>query len=70
MTPLKREREKRGLTTAEVALAVGITQPTLTRIENSQNRASPAVAILISNYFGNLSRDQILFPEYYQKGSK
>ena len=65
-TPLKSERIKRNLSTTELAKALRISQPTLSRIENGKGRARPTVAKQIEAFFkGAVTRDQILFPEEY-----
>jgi transcriptional regulator with XRE-family HTH domain len=57
---------KRGETVAEVASAVDVAQPQLTRVENGVSKASPALADRLARYFGEpLTRDQVLYPEYY-----
>jgi transcriptional regulator with XRE-family HTH domain len=71
-TPLRLERERRKLTAEALAAGVGVTQPTINRIENGRKRPSPDLANRIAKYFGNaVTRDQILFPEdYADPGSK
>jgi DNA-binding XRE family transcriptional regulator len=65
-TPLKRERQKRNMTTEELAVAVGVRQPTINRIENARKKASPALAHKLAKFFnGAVTRDEILFPEEY-----
>jgi transcriptional regulator with XRE-family HTH domain len=65
-TPLRVEREKRGMTTEELAIAVGVRQPTISRVESGRSRPSPELADRLAKYFGNaVTRDQILFPEDY-----
>lgn len=66
ITPLRAARLKRGLSTAQLAIAVSVSSPTINRIENSTMRASPELADRIAKYFNNaVTRDQILFPEDY-----
>ena len=66
ITPLRAERTKRGISTAALALAVGVQSPTINRIENGKMVASPDLANRIAKYFDNaVTRDQILFPEDY-----
>ena len=66
MTPLKRERLKRGITTWALAQEVGVHSPTINRLENAKAQASPALAARLARFFGNaITRDQILFPEDY-----
>jgi transcriptional regulator with XRE-family HTH domain len=70
-TPLKIEREKRGLSTQSIADALGVSQPTISRIENGMKRASPTLAKRIAQYLGApLTYDQILFPEEYVETKK
>lgn len=65
-TPLKLERERRGLTADDVAVAVGVKQPTINRIENGRTRPSPELALRLVEFFGEpLTRDKVLFPEFY-----
>jgi DNA-binding XRE family transcriptional regulator len=65
-TPLKVERERRGISADELARAVSVRQPTINRIENGKKRPSPDLANRIAKYFANaVTRDQILFPEDY-----
>jgi len=65
-TPLRKTREKVGVTTIAVAAAVGVDQSQYTRVENGTRRASPSLAQRLSAYFkGQVTRDQILFPEEY-----
>jgi transcriptional regulator with XRE-family HTH domain len=70
-SPLKTERIRRGLTADELARAVDVKGPTISRIENGRTRPSPELTIRISEFFDEaLTRDQILFPEFYQPGRK
>jgi transcriptional regulator with XRE-family HTH domain len=65
-TPLKIEREKRGMTGEDIAVAVGVKAPTISRIENGRYRPSPDLANRIAKFLGNaVTRDQLLFPEDY-----
>lgn len=65
-TPLKIERERRGLSAESLARAVGVKQPTINRIENGRKRPSPDLANRLAIYLeGAVSRDQIIFPEDY-----
>lgn len=64
VTPLKAERLRRGITAEELATAVGVLQPAITRIENGQRGCGRALAIRLVKFFdGTLTRDQILYPE-------
>jgi DNA-binding XRE family transcriptional regulator len=70
-TPLKTERLRLDLSTTEVAAAVGVSQPTITRIENGTKSASLPLAESLSVFFGNkVTRDQILYPEDYPQSAK
>ena len=70
-TPLKIERERRKLSAEEVAKAVGVSQPTINRIELGRKRPSPELALRLEAYFGEpLNRDKILFPEFYAQPRK
>ena len=65
-TPLKRMREEKGLSAEAVAVAVGVSQAAVSRVENGKAKASPALADRLAKYFGNaMTRDQILYPEDY-----
>ena len=62
-TPLKRARESLGLTTYDVARAVGIAQSHYSRVENGQTGASPELAEKLRTYFnGAVSEMEILYP--------
>jgi transcriptional regulator with XRE-family HTH domain len=65
-TPLRILREKRGLTTTQVADAVGVNQGHYSRIENGQG-GSPEMAARIAEYFGRefITELHILYPERY-----
>jgi transcriptional regulator with XRE-family HTH domain len=66
VTHLRAERTKRGISTAQLAIAVGVSSPTINRIENRKMRASPELAERIAKFFDNaVTRDQILFPADY-----
>lgn len=70
-TPLKAERERRGLTPEALASAVDVTQPTISRIENGKRRPGPELTIRIWQYFeDSVTRDQIMFPEFYEGTEK
>jgi DNA-binding XRE family transcriptional regulator len=65
-SPLKKIRERRNLSSYELAEAVGVRQPTINRIENGKLRPSPRLAILLAEYFGEgITRDEIMFPEFH-----
>lgn len=66
-TPLRKNREKIGVTASFVAAAVGVNQSQYTRVENGTRRASPALAKRIELFFkGAVTRDEILFPEEHK----
>ena len=65
VTPLKAERTKKGISTVQLALAVGVQPASINRIENMKMRASPDLADKIARYLGTVTRDQILFPGDY-----
>ncbi len=65
MNRLKDMRKSRNLTVKEVAKAIGITQPALTRIENGHRNPSMNVAFKLANFFGVSIED--LFPKYTTK---
>ncbi len=71
-TPLKTERKKRGISTKDLAAAVGVQPPTINRIENGRMNPSLDLANRLAKHFGNaVTRDQILFPEdYVELGKK
>jgi transcriptional regulator with XRE-family HTH domain len=65
-TPLKLARERREMSQAQLAKAMGVTPPHITKIESGVFQASPALAKKLAAFFGApLTRDQILFPEEY-----
>lgn len=65
-TLLRNIRTATGLSTYEVAKAVGVDQSQYSRVENGKGRPSPELANRIAKYFDNaVTRDQILFPEDY-----
>ncbi len=68
MNRLKDMRKSRNLTVKEVAKAIGITQPALTRIENGHRNPSMNVAFKLANFFGVSIED--LFPQYTTKAKK
>jgi DNA-binding XRE family transcriptional regulator len=65
-TPLRRVRERRGISPVDLAAALGVTQPTINRIENGKAKASTRLANDLARYFDQeITRDQILYPEDY-----
>ena len=63
-TPLKRARESLGITTYDVARAVGIAQSHYSRVENGQTGASPELAEKLTEFFkGSVSELEILYPQ-------
>jgi transcriptional regulator with XRE-family HTH domain len=66
MTPLRKHREELKLTSRKVALDLDIDPSHYRRVEIGETPASAEVADKISKYFhGVVTRDQILFPQYY-----
>lgn len=59
------------MTAEQVAIAVGVKRPTITRIENGSKKPSPELAEKLEIFFkGAVTRDQILFPKYYPETGK
>lgn len=65
VTPLRKARDEKGESTYVVAAAVGVNQSQYSRVESGKRRPSPDLADRLAKYFGNVTRDQILFPEDY-----
>lgn len=66
MTPLKKMRLERSQTIYQVAVAVGVAPPTISRIENGKLGASPELAAKLARHFGGaLTELQILYPERF-----
>lgn len=66
MTPLRREREKRGITQVEVARAIHVDQSHYSKIELGKLQTTPEIAERISMYFGYaISEIQILYPSRF-----
>lgn len=64
-TPLRKLREARGMTQAEVSTKVGIDQASYNRIENNEAKPADRVA-LITKFFGSaITEEQILYPERF-----
>lgn len=64
-TPLKSAREACGVTTYDVARAIGIAQSHYSRVENGSG-ASPELAEKLSKYFGGkVTEEQILYSKRY-----
>lgn len=71
MTPLASARERLGLSRSSLAVGLSIEYSHLYRIERGEAQCSPALARRIAEYFdGEVTRDQILFPEEYVDGKK
>jgi transcriptional regulator with XRE-family HTH domain len=67
-TPLKKHREKQGLTSREVAVALQIEPSHYRRVEIGEATPSAKLANSIAKHFGNaVTRDQILFPADYEE---
>lgn len=65
MTPLRKIREARGLSQAEVALAVGLSQSAYCKIEQGA-RAQADNAEKISQFFGGAVNEiHVLYPERF-----
>ncbi len=62
MNRLKDMRKSRNLTVKEVAKAIDITQPALTRIENGHRNPSLPIAFKLANFF-SVSIEE-LFPQF------
>ena len=66
-TPLKKLREARRLTQAEVAKAVDIDQGTLSKLEAGSHMPRKETALALAKYFGSaISIEQIICPERFE----
>lgn len=65
MTPLRIARKQANKKLAETALACGMSEPTLSRIECDKQKASAEQAERLSRYFGTVSEVEILYPERF-----
>ena len=66
MTPLHRERIRRGLTKAKMAELCGVDRAAYGRYEDATHRPSLETASNIAKRLGNaVTRDQLLYPEEY-----
>lgn len=66
-TPLRKLREKQGITITELSRAVEIDVGNLSRIERGLQRASLERAEKIAGFFSNkISVMEIIYPEKYQ----
>ena len=66
-TPLKKLREARGFTQAEVAAAVDIDQGTLSKLEAGLHIPRKDHALALAKYFGSaISIEQIICPEKFE----
>ena len=66
-TPLKKLREARGFTQAEVAEAVDIDQGTLCKLEAGLHMPRKETALALVKYFGSaISLEQIICPEKFE----
>ena len=65
-TPLKKLREARGFTQAQVCKAVGIEQSTLSKMESGTNAPRKETAEALVKYFGSaITEMQLIFPERF-----
>jgi predicted transcriptional regulator len=66
VTHLKKKREELGISAEALALEVGVSQAAISRVENGKAQASPRLADKLVRFLGpSITRDEILFPEYY-----
>lgn len=69
-TPLRRLRKRRGLTVAQVALAIDIDQGNLSRIERGAQFSRRAAAALVAYYgTGEITEMEILYPDRFVSSS-
>jgi len=68
-TNLKRQRQKLGLTQAEVANKVGIARTSYTNIENGNKNPSLKIALKIKEIF-NIKNDDIFLSDNVPNGNK
>lgn len=65
-SPLRAERERRGLTLKAVALAVSMDQGNLSRVERGEQIPSKSAIEALCRFFGGAVTElQIIFPERY-----
>lgn len=64
VTPLKKARKAKGYSQAGLAEVVGVSQATISSIENMIEPTSPAIAEKIANVLG-ISEMEILYPKRY-----
>lgn len=65
-TPLRLIRERNNKTILDVALAIGIDQGGLSRIERGKQTPTKDVAEKLANYFsGEINEIHILYPERF-----
>lgn len=66
-TPLRKARQAKHLSLAEVAAVAQLTVAQLSRIERGMSGTSPAVAALLAEFFGpkHINEMQILYPERF-----
>jgi transcriptional regulator with XRE-family HTH domain len=67
MTPLRKLRKQRGLSTTEVGAAIGVDQSTYSRIETT-GKTTPERAAMIVAYFGGpgfITELHVLYPERF-----
>jgi putative transcriptional regulator len=66
MTPLRKLRKQRGLSTTEVGAAIGVDQSTYSRIETT-GKTSAETAAKIVDYFGRafITELHVLYPDRF-----
>lgn len=70
-TPLRRIREKRGLTQKEVATGNGIDPGQYSRIENGNERVTAVNAEKLSKFFGGAVTElELIYPDRFTASEK
>lgn len=70
-SPLRRARERRGLTLKEVADQVAIDQGNLSRIERGEQTPAKNLAEALCKFFGHeVTEMQIIYPERYAQSEQ
>lgn len=70
ITPLRKARQRAGKKLGDVALAVDISEGSLSRIECGKQKPSPDVAERLARHFGTVSEIEILYPERFTAGDE